>query len=266
VLSCLLGLGVGALWLGTPVALAQTDASAPLPTCGSIPKGSTKKTLATLALDGQSPELVTDAKFGRKTGHRDLLLVFKVTGCDTGDTQAEPQEPPAIYPTKTGDQIPDGAVRLRGDPSIEGGGTVYRVPLRVFSNQFHPGSYSGFVELKAPWMNPARVPVTVSRSENDLAVPVGWGLIGALIGLGIFVLLQFAHGFTLAAHWYTALLVGVVSVGAGVYVSYKTSYINQEIWTSGDNGLAAAVAGFTGATAGSTLSGLFGWVFQRATD
>jgi hypothetical protein len=258
-----MGLISGALWLGTPVALAQTDASAPLPACGSTPKGSTQKALATLALDGESPELVTDGKFGHKTGHRDLLLVFKVTGCDAAGRQAKPQEPLAIYPTKTGDQVPDGAVRLRGDPSMEGSGTVYRVPLRVFSNQFDPGSYSGFVELKAPWMNPARVPVTVSRSENNLLVPLSWGLIGAVFGLVVFVLMQFAQDFELAGHWYTWLLVGLVSVGAGVYVSYKTSYLDQDIWTSGENGVAAAVAGFTGATAGSTISGLFGWVFKK---
>jgi hypothetical protein len=74
------------------------------PPCGQAPSTTVgdafRPAKATLALDGHSDELVTDATFGRKTGTRLLTLVYSVTGCEMADTEPEPQQPTGSNPRR----------------------------------------------------------------------------------------------------------------------------------------------------------------------
>jgi hypothetical protein len=125
-----------------------------------------------LALDSRADELVVDAAFKRQTGTRKMTVVYNVTGCMLADTAPKPTTPLPTYPPKT-DQIPDGAIKLARAPSIENGGKRYLVPLTVESSSISPGSYGGMVEIASPVMNPVRTPLTISRSEHRLWVPLG---------------------------------------------------------------------------------------------
>jgi hypothetical protein len=228
-------------------AAASGQTAAQLPPCGSIQSEGGAPARATLALNGQSEDLVTDGKFGREGGRRDLTLVYNVTGCDMGDSQAKPQQPPVIYPTKTGEQIPDGVIVLQGEPEIDG--SVYRLHLRAFAEKFSPGTYSGFVQIKAPWLKTVRTPVTVSRSENNLIVPIMWGLGGALIGVGGLLLTAYAKREKLTAPLLAVGLTAVAAVAVGTGVALSSSYFNQGVWTSSANGWALALSALTAATA-----------------
>jgi hypothetical protein len=234
-------------------------------TCGQAASGDgskAKPARATLALDGQAPELVTDQRFGRKTGERGLTLIFTVTGCEMADDEPAPQDPPSIYAPKTGDAIPEGALRLNGAPSVED--SRYVVRLKASSGSFDPGSYGGFVEIKAPWMNPARTPVTLSRSEDNFGWPLLCGAVGALLGFLVFALLhKFKHDKLLVSIPQFAIA-GLVSVAAGAIAALVTNYSNQDVWVLGDNWWGAGGVGFAAATSGA-MAVLLAPVFKTDT-
>ncbi|MBD0283226.1 MAG: hypothetical protein ICV69_13700 [Thermoleophilaceae bacterium] len=205
---------------------------------------------ATLALAGKADELVVDAPFGRKTGTRSMTLVYNISGCLLADTAPKPTEPLPIYPLKTGDQVPDGAIKLKRAPSIENGGKRYLVSLTVASSSISPGSYGGLVEIASPVLNPVRSPVTVSRSENRLWVPIAWGALGAVAGFGLFAALRFFKGNNLRVSRLLLAVAAVISLIVGAITALLTSYLNQDVWTSSANGWAAAAIGFTASTSG----------------
>lgn len=252
---------VSAMLLSAPQSVAQE----PLTACGEPSPsggGSARPVKATLSLDGQSqdPTLVTDAAFGRKTGVKKMTLVYKVTGCEMGETEPLPQQPLRIYPPKSGDIVPDNALVLDGDPDIEG--SRYIVHLKVSSKTFDPGSYSGLVEIRAGWLNAVRTPVSISRSENRRRMPLGWGALGGLAGFLLFALTRKLRKNDLLVGRGLLAAVFVVSIIAGMVAAYTTSYINQDVWVSSENWWAALVAGFTGATSGAMV-GLLGAVWTE---
>lgn len=165
-----------------------------------------------------------------------------------GETEPEPRQPLRIYPAKTGDTIPAGVVALDGSPDVEG--SRYIVHVKVSSDSFDPGSYNGFVEIKAPWLNTVRTPVSVSRSENRLWVPLGWGALGAVAGFVLFALLRFFRNNDLLVSRGQLALAALVSVIVGAVAVYATNYLNQDVWSSTDNAWAAIVVGFTASTSG----------------
>lgn len=217
---------------------------------------------ATLSLDGESqdPTLVSDAAFGRKTGVKKMTLVYKITGCDAGDSEPAPQQPLRIYPPKSGDIIPDDALVLDGDPDIEG--SRYIVHLKVSGKSFDPGTYGGLAEIKSGWLNAVRTPVTLSRSEDNRLVPLGWGALGALGGFGLFALTRLIKRNDLLVGRLALAAVLVVSVIAGAAAAYTTSYLDQDVWVSSENWWAALLAGFTGSTSG-VMVGLLAAVWQQ---
>jgi hypothetical protein len=243
----------------------QAMAQEPLTACGEPPPGgggSARPVKATLSLDGETkdPILVTDAPFGRKTDVKKMTLVYNVTGCEMGETEPLPQTPLRIYPPKSGDIVPDNALVLDGDPAIEG--SRYIVRLKVSSETFNPGSYSGLVEIKAGWLNAVRTPVSISRSENRRRVPLGWGALGGLAGFLLFALMRKLKKNDLLVGRGLLIAVFGVSVTAGMVAAYTTSYINQDVWVSSENWWAALVAGFTGATSG-VMVGLLSAVWKE---
>jgi hypothetical protein len=188
-----------------------------------------------------------------------MTLVYRVTGCELADSEPAPAQPLRVYDSNgPGDPLPDGVVKLDGDPSIET--ASYVVHLKVSSDDFDPGSYSGLVEIRADWLNTVRTAVTISRSENRISVPLLWGALGAVAGLVVFVL----------PHWLRkdgpqvsrARLAVVVALGiiAGTLSAFVGNYINQDIWTASANWWATAVIGFTGATSG-VMAALWGVVW-----
>jgi hypothetical protein len=205
---------------------------------------------ARLALDGKADELVVAAAFKRKTGTRHMTLVYTVSGCQLADTAPKPKTPLPIYPPETGDEIPAGAIKLARAPNVENEGKRYLVLLMVASDSITPGSYSGLVEVVSPVLNPVRTPVTISRSESRLWVPLLWGLLGAAGGFGLFASLRFFKGNNLRVN---GLLLGVaaaISLIVGAIAAVTTSYLNQDVWTSSANAWAAVAIGFTASTSG----------------
>ena len=245
-------LAVGALSVtAVPTSLAQPAGTAE-PLCGQAARAadgaSPKVARAELALDGQSDELVTDATFKRGTGTRMMTLIYNVTGCEMPAKAPAPQQPLRIYPAKTGDQIPAGVITLDGSPDVEG--SRYIVHLKASSDAFDPGSYNGFVEIKAPWLKTVRTPVTVSRSENRVLVPLGLGGLGAVAGFALFGLLRWYRKNDLLVSRAKLVLAGVVSVVAGAFAAYATNYLSQDVWSSAENARAALGVGFTASTSG----------------
>jgi hypothetical protein len=216
----------------------------------STPTTCSESTKATLALDGKADELVVDAAFKRQTGTRRMTLVYNFSGCALADSAAEPTTPLPIYPPKAGDQMPDGAIELARAPSIESGGTRYLVPLKVESTSISPGSYAGLVEVASPVINPVRTPLTISRSEHRLWVPLLWGVLGAVGGFALFAALRLFKGNNLRVSRPLLAVAAVISLIVGAIAALTTSYLNQDVWTQSSNAWAAVVIGFTASTSG----------------
>ena len=222
-----------------PAALAQPP-QGDLPKCGQGAK-------ATLAFDGQRDEVVTDAAFGRDKDRESLTLIYKVSGCTLTADEAVPQDPPQIFGQKTGDEIPEGAITLRGEPEFEEASYVVRFNV---SSEIDAGSYAGFVQVKAPWLNTVRTPVTVSRSENQIWKPLLLGAAGAVVGFLFFAVARLLKGNDLLVSRTLAIVAGVVSIGAGAVAAFTTNYLGQDVWTWSQNWPETLGAGFSASTSG----------------
>jgi hypothetical protein len=244
-------------------------------TCGYKPKNGTK-TKATLALADQDPETVAGATYGRRTGERQMTLVYTVTGCRLVDGLAAPASPPPIGPPKdqAGNTIPFGVIRLDGAPEVDGNRYIVRLIVstrpaaiihsgdRAVEPSFDPGTYAGFLHLNAPWMRRVGTPIAISRSENQRALVAGLAVAGAVAGFLVFW----------ALHWFAdaALLVGrprfafagLASIVIGAGTAYSTNYLNQGVWTFESNWQALLTAAFTSATAGPLVAGLLAKVYD----
>jgi hypothetical protein len=258
------------------LALAAT-ASAELPVCGTTPPGASQPVKATLALADTDPETVTAALYGRRTGVRQLTFVYNVSGCRVTNGLALPADPPPIGPPKDDKvgTIPKGVIRIDGRPEADG--NQYVVHMQVFTAppaytdpgtgkkiapKFDPGTYGGFLHLKAGWMHRTGTLVAISRSENRWLFVLGAAVIGALGGFVVFMLLHaFARANLLVGGWRVAIA-GALSIGVGAYVAYTTNYLNQDVWTLGANTLALLTAAFTAATSGHLVTGLLGKVYD----
>jgi hypothetical protein len=247
------------------------------PVCGSVPKGTSQPVKATLALADTDPETVTAALYGRTTGAKQLTFVYTVTGCQLTDTLAPPEDPPPIGPPKDNKvaTIPKGAIRIEGRPEVDG--NQYVVHMQAFTApprysdartkksiapRFDPGTYGGFVHLKATWMHRTGTPVAISRSENRWLFVLGAAALGALGGFVFFMLLHAFSRSQLLASPAKVAIAAVVSVGVGTYVAYTTSYLNQDVWSFGANTIALLTAAFTAATSGHLVTGLLGKVYD----
>jgi hypothetical protein len=256
---------------------AAAPAGAAEPVCGTVPAGASQPAKATLSLLDTDPETVTTALYGRKTGVKQLTLVYAVSGCVPTQGLDPPHDPPHIGPSKDVkvETIPRGVIRLAGTPKFDG--HVYVVRLQVDTNPppykeqttgktiapgFPTGTYAGFVHLDADWIPRNGSLVAVSRSENRWLYVLGLAALGALGGFAAFMLL---HAFSRAALLTSGpkiAVAGVVSVAVGAYVAYTTNYLNQDVWTLGANTIALLTAAFTAATTGQLVTGLLGKVYD----
>lgn len=247
------------------------------PVCGTTPQDAEQPVKATLALADADSETVTAALYGRDAGVKQLTLVYTVTGCQLIETLEVPQDPPPIGPPKDAkiDTIPRGVVRIEGDPQIDG--NQYIVRMQVFTDPpayidartgktiaptFDPGTYGGFVQLKANWMRRTGTAVAISRSENRWELVLAGAALGALGGFVFFMLLHWFSHAKLLVGPKRIVFAGVLSVGVGAYVAYSTNYLNQDVWTFGANTIALLTAGFTAATSGQLVTGLLGKVYD----
>lgn len=124
-----------------------------------------------------------------------------------------------------------------------------------------PGSYTSFVRLKAQWLRTVATPVTVTRSEDSEVIPLGIGVLGGLCGFFVFWLLRQIHDDDLLVkETWVLWLAAMVSVVVGAGTAFLTNYLNQDLWTMEDNGLALFIAAFsasTGGVAAGLLTGIY---------
>jgi hypothetical protein len=234
------------LALAVPIlGLALEGAPAEAAQCG-VPGSQAAR--ATLTLDDQS---VTSVAYGRGTDPpRTLLLRFKAAGCTLPATVSDVTID--VVPKQGTPEIPAGGVSLLRS-TVDG--DEFSVRLSSDTAKFDPGSYSGFVEVRTPFTLTARTPVSLSRSESNPFWPILIGIIGGLIGLGWFWFLNRAKGTKAQIKGLQYLIVFAAAAVAGI-VAVLATYWDQEVWTVGANGKAAAFAAFTGATTGAMATAL----------
>ena len=202
-------LALVACWMPT-----VAGAAGEIPVCGTAPTAGGATAKATLALADQDPETVAGVQYGRQTGQRQMTLVYTASGCRLADDLPAPLDPPPVGPPKdqTVDPVPYGVIRLEGAPEIDGNQYIVHLTVSTspaaFKNQdgravqpsFAPGTYAGFLHLRAPWLHRVGTPVAITRSDNQWLKVAALASLGALAGFAVFALL----------HWYAGadLLVG----------------------------------------------------------
>jgi len=233
----------------------------------------TSPALGTLTLDQEDQETVTSAAFGRSTDPQPLTLVYRVAGCRVTDALPRPTSPLPTGPVRTAGSrtLPGGTVQVE---DVDADADRYVVHLRIYASAdsapagpaspdatVGAGSYTGFVRLKAAWMHTVATPVTVTRSENRLWVPIGIGILGSACGFFLFWLVRRIHHDNLLVKEKPVLIAtGVASVVVGAGSAFFTNYINQDVWTWSANGLALFTAAFSASTAGvaaGLLTGIY---------
>jgi len=240
---------VGALGLGHESGLAATG-------CGKVDPTTKKKLRAALTLNAESRTTLT---FKRSTDSDDLSFDFKVAGCDLAQ-RLKPMPEVFILPVADPPKaVPNRAIKLQTARTTDGSDLVMTVSVNPTS--FEPGTYGGLAVISAPYLATSRIPITVSRSDEDTIEPAGIALVGALAGFLLFVLFRRLTRDQLQVSWIWVLAVGVVSVLVGLLTSFFTTYWDQDVWTLDDNLRATAVAAFTGATTG-TMAGVLSAVWK----
>lgn len=255
---------------------APSVAAVKLPVCGATPSGGGAPAKATLALADQDPETVAGVTYGRRTGERQMTLVYTVSGCSLASDLSPPLDPPPIGPPK--DQslntVPYGVIRLDGPPEMDG--NQYVVHLMVSTSpavvedqrheavhpSFDPGAYAGFLHLRAQWMHRVGTPIAISRSDNQRLKVAGLAIAAALMGFLVFCLLHWFAQAELLVGATRLLFAAGASVAIGAGTAYVTNYLNQGVWTVGSNVGALLIAAFTSATTGPVLTGLLAKVYD----
>ena len=231
---------VAAALIAAPSASAASECGSPDPKTQTTARG-------TLTLD---PDSVTAKAFKADTEPQKLLLRFKVTGCDL---PADPPPAETELLAKTGAKdIPEGAITLVRAVSD---GSEYSLRLTADPNQFDPGSYGGIYELRAPYMVTTRTPIELSRSEDNVLVPLVIGVAGGLAGLAWFLLLSFAKGAKTRItrqHYFIVFGAAAVAGALAVFGAYQS----QDVWSFTSNWASALGAAFTGATTGAMATAL----------
>ena len=207
---------------------------------------------ATLALDERSSK--TNLWFKRETGHREISLVFKAAGCELPTPFPKPSL--WVLPEQGSWELPAGVLTVK---SAEVLGTEFFLKIDVHASKFKPGTYDGKLVIRSPYLSSSRTPISVSRSESRIWIPILIGAITGLAGLIWFALLRGASQAQLTVEPRWLLILSGVCMVAGM-VAVFISYWDQNVWTLDENLVASAVAGFTGATTGA-MAGLLGVVW-----
>jgi hypothetical protein len=207
---------------------------------------------ATLTLDERSSK--THLWFKRETGHREISLVFRAAGCDLPSRLPDPRL--VVLPEQGSWELPDGVLTVK---SAEVFGAEFLLKVDVDASKFKPGTYDGKLVVRSPYLNSNRTPISVSRSESRIWVPMLVGAITGLAGLIWFALLKGASQARLTVEPRWLLVLSGVCMVAGM-VAVFISYWDQNVWTLDENLIASAVAGFTGATTGA-MAGVLGVIW-----
>ena len=203
---------------------------------------------ASLDLD---PDSVTSIVFRRDTDPQKLLIRFKATGC----TLPSDAEPPKIgvLPKQNIKNVPDDVIKL---DSAVADRFDYSLTFSATPEKFDPGTYGGFVEVRAPFFTTVRAPISLSRSESDELPLVLLGLLGGVASLVWFVGLRLAKGaVTRIESWVHYVLAFIAAAVAGI-IAVDTAYRAQDVWSFSENAGSAVVAAFTGATTGTMIAAL----------
>jgi hypothetical protein len=235
------------------VAALLAPATASATRCGEKDPKTGQPVIGRLTLDASSR---TDLAYRRSEEPRALLLVFDVEGCTLDRYQTIPSPQILITASNGPDQdLPIEAIR-GPRTSIDTHQIEYR--FDIDTDALAPGSYNGAIELRAEYLQTARTPVTISRSEPNWHVPAVYGMLGGLAGIIWYMLVTFASSAvaTGSTPWRMTghvLVVGCVGVIFGAIAGYGFWH-NQDVWTTDDNAWPTIVAGFTGATTGAVAA------------
>jgi hypothetical protein len=209
-------------------------------TCGAADK-------ATLELD---PDSVTSIVFGRDTDAQRLLVRFNASGC----TLSQDLEKPTIdvLPKQSTKNVPDDVLSLT---RWIADGSDYSLMFTADPEKFDPGTYGGFVEVRAPYLVTTRAPIAISRSEDSEWMILVIGFLGGIVSLGWFLGLRLAKGATTRIKlWHYFFAFGAAAV-AGI-IAVDTANRSQDVWSFSENAGSALVAAFTGATTGAMVAAL----------
>ena len=237
------------LYLVVPIAVAgitSTPASAAV-TCGTSDPKTHATARATLELD---PDSVTTVAFARDTDPQELLIRFKTSGCVLPSDPADPIVD--VLPKQNIKNVPDSVLSLS---SAIPDGSDYALTFLADPAKFSPGTYGGFVEVRAPFFITARAPISLSRSESNELKVLGLGVLGGIASLVWFLGLHLAKGATAPIKWWHYLLGFLAAAVAGI-IAVDTAYRAQDVWSFGENAGSAVVAAFTGATTGAMVAAL----------
>jgi hypothetical protein len=221
--------------------------AAKVPVCGTKDSDG-NAVLGSLSLNDNSSATRT---YGSGKGERDLALLYSVEGCTlpSGTTIAPDQI--SILPPKTGDDLP-------GEPTVavtveKPDPTAVTANVALKLDDIDPGTHEGVVRIHMPQLlHDSFTPIAASRTDWWVW-PVLLGLAGSLAGLVWAVGLHFAEtqvNITFSATQWVVLV--LLTTGAGIAAGYAY-WDNQDVWTTGDNGWATLVAGFTASTTGALI-------------
>jgi hypothetical protein len=172
-------------------------------------------------------------------------------------------EPRLLVLTKGGSKdLDDDVLSVK---SVDADASEFVVKVDVDASKFKPGIYDGLIAMRAPYVGPNRTPISVSRSEDRVWLPMLLGAIAGLAGLVWFALLKAVTNTKLAVPkrmlpW-VALACTLACMVAGVLAVF-VSYWDQDVWSLNDNLVSALTAGFTGATTGAMVA-LLGVVWKQ---
>jgi hypothetical protein len=231
------------------IAVAGIDAApaSAAVTCGTSNPKTHATAKATLDLD---PDSVATIGFERDTGPQKMLIRFKATGCRLPNDAPDPTVD--VLPRQDIKNVPDNVLSLS---SAIPDGSDYTLVFLADPNKFSPGTYGGFVEIRAPFLITARAPISLSRSEDDELLVFALGVAGGIASLVWFLGLHLARGATTKIAWWHYVLGFLAAAVAGV-IAVDTAYRAQDVWSFEENAGSAVVAAFTGATTGAMVAAL----------
>jgi hypothetical protein len=236
----------GARLLALAVIFASQPSAASATDCGTVDPKSHVTAKAMLSVD---PDSVTTVAFRRSTDPQKLLVRFRVRGCDL---RGEVQRPTIdVLPKQNTTNVPEDAVSL--DQTLADG-TDFSLTFLADPSKFSPGSYGGFIQVRADYLVTARTPISLSRSESNELLPLMLGVLGGFVSLIWLFGLRLARGATSPRLWHYVFGLAAAAV-AGV-IAVDTAYRAQDVWSFGDNAGSALVAAFTGATTGAMVAAL----------
>jgi hypothetical protein len=230
-----------AAWIGPAGAGA-----AKLSECGTKDSDG-NKILGSLALNDNSS---TTKSYGTSKGDRHLALLYSVSGCTLPARATIASQQVSLLPATTGDDLP-------GKPTVavtvdESGPTDVAANVNLKLDDIDPGTHAGIVRIHLPqYLHDSFTPISESRTDVWFW-PVLLGLLGAVAGGLWAVALHFADTVAITFSVKQAVLLGVLTIGAGLVAGYGYWH-NQEVWTLGENGWATIVAGFTASTTGALV-------------